>query len=471
MFVGCSGSTAHPQMGSADDAGDAQTQGGAAGQDAGEGGATMLSAAGAAESGDGGDGGDGAARGPGGAPEVGAAGESAEAGAAGMPGRTQAVACPSIGDPVLDAAVRAALGLPSGPISLQAALRLGSLSTANAGVQSLAGLQCFSALTTLAVTGDPISDLTPLVALKNLTRLDLTADQVRDVTPLAELGALQVLTLDSNPLTDATPLVGLSTLHSLELNFTKVTDLSRFSSFGAQCEVGLSGTGLSDVTPLAGLTNLTGLDVSGNQVSDVLSLQGLTGLRYLQLVGNPLTNLAPISGLTHITDFSAGPNISDWQDVRSLTGVETLLISPGTVAVDFSVLAELPRLDDLTVQRVSQRQNYVPLGSLRGLEHLVLEDDVTLTDISFLSQNTNLVSLDILGAGVADISVLADLPGLNYVGLENDRVTDLTPLVQNRSLANGANVILTEDPIDCTAQAANIQTLTARGVLVSSDCR
>ena len=59
---------------------------------------------------------------------------------------------------------------------------------------------------------------------------------------------------------------------------------------------------------------------------------------------------------------------------------------------------------------------------------------------------------------------------LHRVRLYLNQVSDLSPLVANSGIGDGDEVGLSSNPIDCTAQADNIQALRDRGVSLSSPC-
>ena len=80
-----------------------------------------------------------------------------------------------------------------------AASELSSLSCADAGVASLAGLSTFTELEQLTLSSNKISDISELAALTVLQVLYLDNNQVTDAVPLYNLPALHRLDLSSNP--------------------------------------------------------------------------------------------------------------------------------------------------------------------------------------------------------------------------------------------------------------------------------
>jgi serine/threonine protein kinase len=90
-----------------------------------------------------------------------------------------------------------------------------------------------------------------------------------------------------------------------------------------------------------------------------------------------------------------------------------------------------------------------------------------------VSSNPELLNLEQLKApqnAIFDLSPLANLSRLSVVSLNRNAIKDVTALVSNAALTKGANVDLTDNPIDCAGQAANVGNLVARGVTVSTSC-
>lgn len=196
--------------------------------------------------------------------------EAGDAGSDGGPGGCARGV--TFADARLETAVRAALQIPSGPISADRAANLTLLDVSDKGVASLNGVQCLVNLSTVYGFRNSIADLTPLAELSGLTTLLIGNNQVADLTPLAGLTTLTYLDVADNQIADIAPLAGLTRLTDLDLGTNHITD----------------------ITPLAGLTSLTGLLLEHNQITDVAPLAGLTNLQHLYLNDNPIMDLAPV---------------------------------------------------------------------------------------------------------------------------------------------------------------------------------
>ena len=117
----------------------------------------------------------------------------------------------------------------------------------------------------------------------------------------------------------------------------------------------------------------------------------------------------------------------------------------------------------------AQISDFAPLGSAdRACQHRrdLLGDD----DLDFLTTLVNLEELKAPQNAIADLAPLGNLSKLKSLSLNHNAVKDVTPLVSNAALTSGAKIDLTDNPIDCAEQAANLGNLVARGVTISTGC-
>ena len=123
----------------------------------------------------------------------------------------------SFPDPELEAAIRSAIGIPTGDILDTDLAGLRSLHAGSRGITNLEGIQHCVNLTSLSLWGNAIVDISPLSGLINLTELKLGFNQIADISPLAGLINLTYLRLDQNRIIDISPLAGLTNLEALFL--------------------------------------------------------------------------------------------------------------------------------------------------------------------------------------------------------------------------------------------------------------
>lgn len=169
-------------------------------------------------------------------------------------------------DPVLESLIRATIGKPSGDITsgdVKAVTRL-DLSGEWQGYRIAEG-----------IAPVPIRDIGGLQAFTDLEYLDLSGHAISDITPLAGLTKLNTLILAGNPITDLAPLSALTNLKLLNISFCAAPDYS----------------------PLEGLTNLEDLILKYSLITDVTPLAGLKNLKFLFLEGSPVSDYFPLSDI------------------------------------------------------------------------------------------------------------------------------------------------------------------------------
>ena len=108
-------------------------------------------------------------------------------------------------DPNLDAAVRAAIGKPTGEILVSHVAALAKVYPGERGIGNLGGMEHLTQLTHLWLYDNQITHLTPLSGLTQLTYLGLYDNQISDIRPLVDnpgLGEGDCIALARNPLND-----------------------------------------------------------------------------------------------------------------------------------------------------------------------------------------------------------------------------------------------------------------------------
>lgn len=135
-----------------------------------------------------------------------------------------------LGDPLLEVAIRQAIGLPAGQIlRCELAEALTVLVADQSDIEYLDGLEFFPYLRGLSLWDNYIFDLEPLAGLINLEYLDLEYNIVFDLEPLAGLYYMRHLYLAENYITDLDPLWDLWDLEVLDLRDNLLSDISPLS--------------------------------------------------------------------------------------------------------------------------------------------------------------------------------------------------------------------------------------------------
>ena len=243
----------------------------------------------------------------------------------------------------------------------------------------------------------------------------------------------------------------------------------------ALSNLSLSDNNISDISALSSLGGLTTLNLNNNNISDISALAALTNLRTLYLDGNPITDFSPLYGLSNLS-----------------------FISINGIQIKESALKELSNsLPNCAINGADTSAD-VKLIALGGVTFSVdISDPLDLsnrgiTDISALSQCSNLTYINLSGNSISDISPLMEIQYLSHLDISGNSVSDLRPLMGLSSLkyldasgnlvsstvSLGANSSLTElylgnNPITDFSGIRKLKNLTSLGLadtgLSSSD--
>ncbi len=232
-------------------------------------------------------------------------------------------------DATLEAAVRAAIGKPTGDLLNMDFLGLTILSASN-GVVNINGLEWATNLETLELWwANAISDVRPLAGLTKLQYLDLESNTLSDITPLASLTNLRTLWLNNNTnISDTSALGGLTNLLTLYLGNNSISDISGLAGLTNLRHLFLNTNSVSDISVLAGLTKLGTLWINNNSISDISALVANSGLGsgdYVYLRNNPLNAQAlclDIPTLTGRGVYVSRSQACDDQDFDGLTDAQ-----------------------------------------------------------------------------------------------------------------------------------------------------
>jgi hypothetical protein len=243
-------------------------------------------------------------------------------------------------DPNLEAAIREAIGKPTGDIYPSDLEGLTSFDAQGRNITNLSGLEYCTGLTELHVLYNEIRDISPLTSLTSLTYLDLQGNQISDISPLANLTSLTWLSLWSNQISDISPLASLTRLTTLGLHQNQVTDISPLASLTSLTVLGLWSNQIASILPLASLTNLTILMLSANPISDISPLASLTGLGILTFRNSHVDDISPLANLTSLTWLGIdGNQISDISVLANLFSLKQLELHNNQIS-DISPLVD-----------------------------------------------------------------------------------------------------------------------------------
>ncbi|MEO0852903.1 MAG: leucine-rich repeat domain-containing protein, partial [Cyanobacteria bacterium J06648_11] len=332
-------------------------------------------------------------------------------------------------DDALDASVRSALNVSSDDsITVTDALGLTTLNAANSSISDLSGLESFTQLTDIDLSGNAIITVEPF--LENN----------------AGLGSGAVVDLTANPLS---PEAIQEQIPALEARGVQV-EFSPFVTFADSAleAVVRSALGVPDSEPVteADALTLMTLDASDSSITDLSGLEFFTNLSDLNLSDNAIADISPL-----VNNVGLGSG-----DVVNLEN------NPLEAA---ALQVQIPTLESRGVQ-VEFTQFVTFLDS--ALEAVVrsalgASDSEPITDADALT----LTTLDASESGISDLTGLEFFTNLTDLNLSGNDITDIQPLVDNSGFNSGAAIDLTMNPLSITARQIQVPELESRGVQVS----
>lgn len=396
----------------------------------------------------------------------------------------------------LEAAIRQALGRPTGPLDDDELAGIIQLTAPHSHITDLSGIEALINLQTLRLSQNLISDITPLAGLLQLAELDLGKNMIVDLSPLSGMTGLRSLDVSVNRIRDISALAELSALEDLRLNRNMIVDISSLSGLIAMRNLQLWGNDIADLTPLSGMTKLETLTLCENAIADIGALAGLTGLRDLRIARNSIDDIIALSGMVELCRLDLNENrIIDIAPLAGLTQLQTLGLSRNQLAglaplagmveleelflswtqtEDISALAGLTSLRNLSLgwNRINdlaplagltkltrlwlywnQISDIDPLADLLELEELALRSN-QVTDIAPLAALIQLEWLGLAMNQIDDVSVLSGLVHISELSLSWNQITDIAPLVANPGLSAGDTVFLGNNQLDLTPESA-----------------
>ena len=294
----------------------------------------------------------------------------------------------SIPDPGLNAAVRAALQKPVGPLTEQDLLNLRVLNAAARGVTRIDGLEGAS----------------------NLISLGLDSNALTNFVMPGSFTNLQTLVLFNNHLTNFALPRGFEKLALLDLGFNSISQCSLTNGLTNLATLFLEGNLLSNFNLPTGLGQLTEMDLSGNFLSSLSFPADMTNLITVLAFANRLTNVVFASQLSRLTGLDLDFNL-----LSSLT-IPAGMIKLNTLSVHANLLTNLSLAGDL--------------GNLGSLD----VDGNLLASLVLPTGMTNLEFLRLGGNQLTRITVPPDATNLSSLILDGN---PLTALVLSEPLAAG----------------------------------
>ena len=216
----------------------------------------------------------------------------------------------------------------------------------NGGISSLEDVKALPNLTELSVYNQNISDLEPLRGTK-IARLGLAHNPITSLAPLRGNGNIQYLNISCLPLDGLGDVSTLSGLRELNLSDMQVNSVEILTSLPLR-RIQLYGVSLRNVWELSRMTELETVEVQNldqEGVNALAMLQHLTSLTVTHPMGLPLQALEPLNLLEKLYFYGGETTVPTEGTVR-LPHLRSLDMANGQFP-DFRWLTDMPELREV----------------------------------------------------------------------------------------------------------------------------
>ena len=223
------------------------------------------------------------------------------------------------------------------------------------------------------------------------------------------------LYLENGGIRDLSDLLLLPNLKEVFLYRQEITDISVLADLPLT-GVGIGYNPLTDLSPVFGKSSLTRLNVACLPIEDADGISTLKNLEELCISGTGITRLAPLSSLRLRTLNLADVTFEDEEVLAGFSELKKLTLSklyPGLL----STLSEI-RLQDLEVTHTWQvrLRDLEVLPSLERLVYTRTDGEETVTAQPPLSF-PNMRRLDLKGVRLESLECLSEMKGLTLLGI------------------------------------------------------
>ncbi|CAL6051645.1 leucine-rich_repeat domain-containing protein [Hexamita inflata] len=234
--------------------------------------------------------------------------------------------------------------------------------------------------------------------LSNLTKLDLKFNKISDISTIYKLKNLKNLDVSSNIIEDILPIRLLKDLTILDVSFNKITSYN--IALPNLVDLKISCNKLQDQSGLQYSPKLMNLDISETKTTNIEVIpQQLFCLRVLKLSFNNISNISYISNFKYLQSLHLDNN-NELQNVKPLK--------------------DCTQITELNMSNTSIADIW-PLQFMKNIKTLDMFKTKVI-DLHPLQFLYNLESVSAFRACIIDVTPLSDLPKLNYLSLNTNKI-------------------------------------------------
>jgi hypothetical protein len=215
-----------------------------------------------------------------------------------------------------------------------------------------------------------LSDVDFLGNLKELRQLTVIVQRIGRISALRNLPSLRLLRLGEVNADQLDTISSLTQLADLHLSLGQgITDLRQLGSLQNLIALRLRGTELPSIDGLAQLSGLSGLELFEiPKVESVSAISALVGLKSLTLYSPQLTSFEFVRQLPRLERLilACGPSITRLDDLELCENLLTLELRGPVQIESFRPLANMKRLESLTLPWAGHRLRWVIAGVIWG---------------------------------------------------------------------------------------------------------
>jgi Leucine-rich repeat (LRR) protein len=399
--------------------------------------------------------------------------------------------------------------------------KITALNISNTAVRDLSPIKNLKSLQSLKISNTSISDLSVLSEMEDLKELYCSNTTVRDLTPLKNHRRLSKIYCDNtridvnqasefskdNPFTlviyDTSALsewwnslpIYWTAVFSKQVDIEGPPSTEQLHEVINMTDLDLSGnTFIQNLIPVSRLTNLVNLDISNTEITHLGPLTGMTRLEHINLEHTFVNNLAPLAEMKSLKVLNIGntpiddlaPLVNDshleviWADNSGVNQQQVRQLKrslPGvTVVYQTEFLREWWNSLDAVWQSLLKGQigctNYEPsdleLQKILDITEFLVEQENQIQTIDPLRKFYWLEKINIASQGIRDINALVGKDNLKEVMLQNNPISDLTPIEED-TLITVLNIENTQiSDLSKLERMKHLRTLNASGTGIKS---
>ncbi len=275
---------------------------------------------------------------------------------------------------------------------------------------------------------------TDINSIKQLKLTGKSTAKITDLTGLENFTNLENLNLSGNNITSVTPISGLTTLRTLNIsgNETAISDIEELSNLTNLINVNFASSKLTNVEFMRNYTNLQTLDVSGNGISSLEPLKSISSLLEINIANNGSfsrleDDIFCHSALTKL-DIS-GTRVQSLEGIKALRNLESLKLR--YLEIELNPIVATYKDEE------SEDNEKIPyLDKLNVLDISYTTESISFKEIAKLSSLKELYMIDVVGkwkdsSTTTKLSLkgIYELQDLNYINLASNNITDLSEMV------------------------------------------